>query len=178
MLVLFEVFFSLVRIIILLLGAVLTLILGDSVNDAINNFLVSLHFPCLGLISFLVIFVTPFAMIYGAHIRRFFWQREKHYNLIILVVSFLIGAIISFLPIDTAFTINQATDMSCNPSSGLNAHVIHMFGTALVTMVFATVGMDLGVVLKHVSHRIKNRTSETKKKTTRKKKATPRSKKR
>ena len=146
----------------------LSILFGNGIYDGVNRFLLSNNFPCLGLISFLVIFVTPFAMLYGAHIRRFFWQRENHFNLVILLTSFLIGVIVSLLPIDFAFTMSRNTDVNCNPIMSLNATLIHTLGTALISTLLAVLGMDFGVVLKHVSRHIgKKRLGKKKTKTTR-----------
>lgn len=148
-----QLFASLLRIILLLVGIMLALSLATSGYSTINTFLESNNYPCLEVISSLVVIVPVIAIFYGQHIQKFFWQRMRHYNLVILLSALGFGLLMAFLPIDF---LSQGLP-HCTPAADLLSKLTYALGTSLVAAVFAFLGVDLGVILKHLSLHIRHK---------------------
>ncbi len=143
-------FASLLRIILLLVGIMLALSLATSSYSTINSFLVGNNYPCLEVISGLVVIVPVVAIFYGQHIRKFFWQRMRHYNLVILLSALGFGFLMAFLPIDFL-----SQDLpQCAPATNIAGKFTYALATSVVAAVFAFLGVDFGVTLKHLSLRV------------------------
>ena len=154
-------FASLLRIILLLVGILLALSLATSGYSTINNFLIGNNYPCLEVISGLVIIVPIVAIFYGQSIKKFFWQRMRQYNLIILVAAFLFGLVLAFLPVDF---LTQSLP-HCAPATDMVSKLTYGLASGIVAAVFAFLGVDLGVILKHLSLQVQHHpVSKTKRK--------------
>jgi hypothetical protein len=147
-----EIFASIVRIFLLFFGVAFSFTLGNTLYNQINSFLYSISLPCIELISFLVVLVPPVALYFGIHHKRYFWQRENRYNVTVLLVSFLVGFVFTILPFNYAPSWVAAPQCAASPD--LLARFLQVIGTGLVTALFAYIGMDLGVSLKHLSHHV------------------------
>lgn len=144
-------FLSLIRVGLLLLGALLTFILGTTVYMNVNHFLDTWYLPCLELISFLVVIVPVAALFYGVHIQKYFWQRESLYNNRIFLVSYLIGILLSLIPKETFSNITTQLGQTCVAPSDPIAQITHVLSTGLLTSLLAYIGIDIGVSLKQTS---------------------------
>ncbi len=162
MLYLSEILFGVIRIFLLLFTTLLSYYLGSAVYHNVNTFLYANSLPCVEVIAFLLSAVPVFFVFFGIGIQKYFWQRPGHYNWVILLVSYAIGAVISFLPLNTLFASSLATN-PCPEQVTLVARIAHALASGLLTSVLAFAGMDLGVSLKHVSHRIRRKSSKKKK---------------
>lgn len=157
---LLEIFLSLVRIIFLFTGTLISIIFGREIYISINSFLQTYTFPCLEIISFLVIFSPAVGIFIGTHIQKYFWQRHTRYNTLIFITAFCAGVGLTFIPLGT---ITQDTAYCASPTQTLPM-LSHMFGTGLITAIFTMIGMDYGVVLKHGSKFMQTETKNNQKK--------------
>ncbi len=157
MVLLLEIFLSLVRIIFLFTAVLLTYILGDYAYLAINHFLYSINSPCLEVISFLVVLVPTLALFYGIHIQKYFWQRQNHYNYIILLVSFIIGAVLTIIPVNLFTPSSMMTAMTCPEQQNVVGKLLQIVSTGLITALLGFIGVDIGVTLKATSHHLTTR---------------------
>lgn len=147
--ILLEIFLSLVRIIFLFTGALISILFGREVYITINSFLQTYTFPCLEIISFLVIFAPAVGIFIGTHVQKYFWQRHTKYNTIVFTAAFLAGVILTFIPLgDIIMTQNAGF---CASPTQLLPQLSHMFGTGLITGILTVLGVDYGVALKHSS---------------------------
>jgi len=145
-------FSSLLRIILLLVGIYLALALTLTGVQGANAFLAANNYPCLEVISLLVVLVPPIGILYGQHIRRYFWQRMGHYNWIILGVSLIVGISLAFISTGY-FSELEGADACQVPASTLGI-TTYILGTSVVTAILAFIGVDFGVTLKHLSLKI------------------------
>jgi len=171
MLLLLELYVSVLRILLLLLGVVVTLVLGDRVYLLLNSFLSGFYLPCIEFIAFLVIYVLPGALVYGAFVEKHFFKRETRHNIKIFLFSFLSGVGLALLPFsNTVFVsfqnpiLNHSVLISSCVTPGYPLKIFELIGSGLVAVVFGFIGMDLGVLLKHASHKIHTRHFRVKKK--------------
>lgn len=157
MLLLLELYLSVLRIVLLLLGVLLSIFLGDKFYGGINNFLRFLSFPCIEIISVLVVLFLPAGMFYGIFIQKYFWRRKTHYNTKLFFTAFIVGFLLALTPISDSVTfsyqqgIGQQVMSSCLSSSDILTKSAHMVGSGIVAALFAFLGMDIGVGLKGIS---------------------------
>lgn len=152
MALLLEIFLSGVRIVFLFTGSLLAFVFGFTFYNDANTFLLAHNLPTLELIALLVAFVPVIALLYGVHIRKYFWRRSKRYNLIVFLFSFLAGLLIALFPLST-----------CGVPIPISSQVIIALTTGIITSLLAYIGLDVGVVVKHISVHV---LSEKKKKVT------------
>src|SRR5438105_102606 len=149
-----ELLFSAGRIVLLLFGIVFIFLFANLVYKDLNSFLYAYDSPCIALISLLVALVPTAAFFYGAHIRKYFWQRENHYNWIIFFISYVIGTILTFYP-ESYIGIFHATGTYCPMHIDFSSKIQQSISTGIVTSLLAYMGMDLGVVVKHLGHTLR-----------------------
>lgn len=169
--ILLEIFLSLVRITLLFTVALLTYILGDYAYIAINHFLYSINSPCLQIIALLVVIVPTVALFYGIHVKKYFWQRQNHYNFLILLVSFIVGVILTMIPVNILTASGLTSTMACPEQQTTLGVFLNILSTGLITALLGFIGVDIGVTLKAASHHLTTSNSpSSSKKTTKKKK--------
>lgn len=149
MVAILELLLIVFRIGLLVSGVILTFFVGEHMYLSLNRFLQSWYLPCLEIITSLVAFVPAAAIFYGIHIRKYFWQREKHYNNVIFLVSYAVGALLALVPESALLTMQ--TGQSCGTAPDLIGKFAYATTTGLITAVLAYIGMDIGVSLKHTS---------------------------
>lgn len=161
MLFIIEILLSFFRIVILLCGVLITFFFGDTLYITINRFLSSFYIPCLEIISYIIAFVPVIALFYGIHVQKFFWQRSKKYNQKVFLISYAIGILLALIPTDT-FT-SVSTGQACVAPVDLLAKITYAIATGVITSLFAYIGMDIGVSLKHTSKNFRFLPTSTKK---------------
>ncbi len=148
-----ELYLSIIRILLLFFGVIGTYFIGNTTYISINSFLYSITSPCLQLISFLVVFTMPLSVFYGIHIRKYFWQRSKKYNQLLLLISFVLGLLFTLTSTNTSFI---SSAVYCHSQVNLIGKIGQFIGTSLVIVLFVYIGTDIGVSLKHFSKKVQN----------------------
>lgn len=144
MIFLFELLIGSIEGILLIFGSIFTYILGKEVYLGINKFLYANTTPCLEVISFVAAFVAPLAFFYGVHHKKLFSQRSNSYNIIILVLSFLFGSIVTFFPQNTFAQYSSL--LYCPEQTELTSLIAQSFSTGLITVLLTYPSLDFGVI--------------------------------
>lgn len=152
MIIAFEVFLSLIRIFLLLIGTLIVYVLGASVYTHVNGYLIQWSAPCIEIITSLVTIIPIIALFYGIHVQKFFWKRENDYNKKIFLISFAFGILIALIPWHSA--VPASSELLCRTPIQWVDKIVYAIVTGALTSLLAAIGMDIGVLLKHSSKRI------------------------
>jgi|SRR6185437_5565542 len=145
MVFLLELLLGLIEPILFVFGAIFTFIFGSVIYHKINSFLYSFTTPCLEMTTLLVALISPLAFFYGVHHKKFLTQRSNRHNLVIFVLSYVFGTIVTLLPIGYS-SVFDSTQLACLPQTTLVGKIAQIVSTGLITSFLAYLNVDIGVL--------------------------------
>lgn len=155
MALLLEFFLFLVRVILLATGSYVIYYFGIDLYQVFA----ALHAPCVELLSLFIALVPVIALWYGTLHRRYFWQRTSQVNWIIVMISFVIAFIFTYLPAQYLAWLDMSL-VNCQGTTTLADSISRFLFTGILVSVLSFVGMDMGVGLKHISHHLQTKSSK------------------